>query len=89
MGYEPLPVYRGKTLFGKEAVFYPNIFRYCSLFLVVVEELHHSSLDLVKHIHSIDGWTGLYRGFGCALTSKIICWYATTKVDEVSRSLIH
>jgi hypothetical protein len=32
MGYEPLPPYRGKTLFGKETIFYPNVFRYCSLF---------------------------------------------------------
>jgi hypothetical protein len=28
MGYEPLPAYRGTNLFGKEAVYYPNVFRY-------------------------------------------------------------
>ncbi len=31
MGYEPLPAYRGKTLFGKETLFYPNVFQYRSL----------------------------------------------------------
>lgn len=28
MGYEPIPASRGKTLFGKEALYYPNFFRY-------------------------------------------------------------
>jgi hypothetical protein len=28
MGYEPLPAYRGRSLFGKEALYYPNVFRY-------------------------------------------------------------
>jgi hypothetical protein len=41
--------------------------------------------NLVKYIHNIDGFTGLYRGFGCSLLSKMICWYTTTKVDEVSK----
>ncbi len=31
MGYEPLPAYRGKNLFGKEALYYPNVFRYSTL----------------------------------------------------------
>ncbi|CAF3646874.1 unnamed protein product [Rotaria sordida] len=65
MGYEPLPAYRGKTLFGKEAVFYPNVFQY------------------LKYIHKIDGFTGLYRGFGYTLLSKVVCWYTTTKVDQL------
>lgn len=34
LGYEPLPAYRGKTLFGKETLFYPNVFRYCSLIVL-------------------------------------------------------
>ncbi|CAF1022580.1 unnamed protein product [Rotaria sordida] len=65
MGYEPLPAYRGKTLFGKEAVFYPNVFRY------------------LKYVYNADGFVGLYRGFGCSLLSKVVCWYTTTKIDEV------
>ncbi|CAF3304484.1 unnamed protein product [Rotaria socialis] len=65
MGYEPLPAYRGKTLFGKESLFYPNVFRY------------------LKYVYNIDGCTGLYRGFGCALLSKMVCWYTTTKVEEL------
>ncbi|CAF1010953.1 unnamed protein product [Adineta steineri] len=65
MGYEPLPAARGKTLFGKEAIFYPNVFRY------------------LKYIYNIDGFTGLYRGFGCSLLSKMVCWYTTTKVDQL------
>jgi len=28
MGYEPLPAYGGRSLFGKEALYYPNVFRY-------------------------------------------------------------
>ncbi|CAF1074315.1 unnamed protein product [Rotaria sp. Silwood1] len=65
MGYEPLPAYRGKTLFGKEALYHPNVFRY------------------LKYVYSIDGVVGLYRGFGCSLLSKVVCWYTTTKVDEL------
>ncbi|CAF2429929.1 unnamed protein product [Rotaria sp. Silwood2] len=64
MGYEPLPAYRGRTLFGKEAVYYPNVFRY------------------LKYVYNVDGFVGLYRGFGCSLLSKVVCWYTTTKVDE-------
>ncbi|UJR08211.1 hypothetical protein I4U23_012484 [Adineta vaga] len=60
-----LPPYRGKTLLGKEAIFYPNVFRY------------------LRYIYNIDGFTGLYRGFGCAVLSKMVCWYTTTKVDEL------
>ena len=28
IGYEPIGAQRGRTLFGKEAFFYPNVFRY-------------------------------------------------------------
>ncbi|UJR38069.1 hypothetical protein I4U23_030750 [Adineta vaga] len=28
LGYEPLPAYRATSLFGKETLYYPNIFRY-------------------------------------------------------------
>lgn len=28
LGYEPLPPFRGKSLFGKEALYYPNVLRY-------------------------------------------------------------
>jgi len=65
MGYEPLPAYRGTNLFGKEALYYPNVFRY------------------LKHVYNADGFLGLYRGFGCSLLSKVVCWYTTTKVDEL------
>ncbi|CAF2566421.1 unnamed protein product [Rotaria sp. Silwood2] len=65
MGYEPLPAYRGKTLFGKETLFYPNVFRY------------------LKYVYNIDGVMGLYRGFGCTFLSKMVCWYTTTKVDQI------
>jgi hypothetical protein len=43
-------------------------------------------LNLVKYVHSVDGFVGLYRGFGCSLLSKVVCWYTTTKVDEVDYS---
>ncbi|CAF1063675.1 unnamed protein product [Rotaria sp. Silwood1] len=65
IGYEPLPAYRGKTLFGKETLFYPNVFRY------------------LKYVYNIDGVMGLYRGFGCTLLSKLVCWYTTTQVDQL------
>ncbi|CAF3301269.1 unnamed protein product [Rotaria socialis] len=65
MGYEPLPAVRGRTLFGKEALYYPHAFRY------------------LKYVYKIDGFVGLYRGFGCSLLSKAVCWYTTTKVDEI------
>ncbi|CAF0999393.1 unnamed protein product [Adineta steineri] len=65
MGYEPLPAYRGKNLFGKETLYYPNVFRY------------------LQYIYNTDGFLGLYRGFGCSLLSKVVCWYTTTKVDEL------
>ena len=39
---------------------------------------------LVKHIYKKDGFTGLYRGFGCAFLSKMICWYTATKVEQVT-----
>lgn len=64
MGYEPLPAYRGTNIFGKELVYYPNVFRY------------------LKYVYNVDGVLGLYRGFGCSLLSKVVCWYTTTKVDE-------
>ncbi len=38
---------------------------------------------LVQYVYKADGFTGLYRGFGCSLLSKVVCWYTTTKVDEV------
>ena len=28
MGYEPIKASPGKTLFGKEVLYYPNVFRY-------------------------------------------------------------
>lgn len=65
IGYEPINPVHGRTILGKEAHFYPNIFRY------------------LKFIYNRDGFLGLYRGFGCSLASKMICWYATTKVDEI------
>ncbi|CAF0964633.1 unnamed protein product [Adineta ricciae] len=64
-GYEPLPPYRATNLFGKEALYYPNTFRY------------------LRHIYNVDGFIGLYRGFGCSLLSKVVCWYTTTKIDEL------
>ena len=86
MGYEPLPAYRGKNIFGKELVYYPNVFRYCSLICFrVVHSLR--SPHLVKYVYNVDGVLGLYRGFGCSLLSKVVCWYTTTKVDEVGRGL--
>jgi len=65
MGYEPLPAYRGTNLFGKETIYYPNVFRY------------------LRFVYNSDGLTGLYRGFGCSLMAKVVCWYTTTKVDEL------
>jgi len=65
MGYEPLPAYRSTSLFGKETLYYPNVFRY------------------LKYIYKIDGFTGLYRGFGCSFMAKFVCWYTTTKIDEI------
>lgn len=66
MGYEPLPPVQGRTLFGKEAMFYPNMFKY------------------LMHIKSVDGFLGLYRGFGCALTAKLVSWYTTTQVEKLN-----
>ena len=40
---------------------------------------------LVQYIYRTDGFLGLYRGFGCSLLGKVVCWYTTTKVDEVNR----
>ena len=40
--------------------------------------------NLVKYIYNIDGLTGLYRGFGCSVLSKMVCWYATTQIDQVN-----
>lgn len=44
IGFEPLPPYRCKTLFGKSALCLPNGFL------------------IVKHIKSVDGFIGCYRG---------------------------
>lgn len=90
MGYEPLPPVQGRTLFGKEAMFYPNMFKYCtrnsSLFRYC-EQILNCNLGLcfssVMHIKSVDGFLGLYRGFGCALTAKLVSWYTTTQVEKV------
>jgi hypothetical protein len=82
MGYEPLPAYRGTNLFGKEALYYPNVFRYRKLNFVIL--INKILLNLVKYVYKTDGFLGLYRGFGCSLLSKVVCWYTTTKVDEVN-----
>lgn len=42
LGYEPLPAYRGKTLFGKETLFYPNVFRYCKLSFLTCSSMKYS-----------------------------------------------
>ncbi|CAF1036522.1 unnamed protein product, partial [Didymodactylos carnosus] len=36
-----------------------------------------------RFVYNIDGFTGIYRGFGCSLMAKVVCWYTTTKVDEL------
>lgn len=66
MGYEPLSPVQGRTLLGKEAMFYPNMFQY------------------LMHIKSVDGVIGLYRGFGCALTTKLVSWYTTNQVEKLN-----
>lgn len=65
IGFEPIGPTPGRTIFGKNALFYPNAFRY------------------LKFIYHRDGFLGLYRGFGCSLASKMICWYTTTKIDAI------
>lgn len=66
MGYEPMPQVLGKTLFGKSAMFYPNMFQY------------------LKYIYKIDGFLGLYRGFGCALSAKLVFSIVTNKVGKMT-----
>ena len=86
MGYEPLPAYRGKNSIRTRNF----ILSQClSISLVEFSRYFSSSKkfsNLVKYIYNIDGYTGLYRGFGCSLLSKMVCWYATTKADEVNRT---
>ena len=83
MGYEPFPAYRAKNLLGKEVWYYPNVFRYRSLKLIFLLHVEISRFHLVKFIYNTDGFLGFYRGFGYSLLSKVVCWYTTTKVDEV------
>jgi len=42
---------------------------------------------LVKHIYSVDGFTGLFRGYGCAVLAKAVAVYTTAKVDAVKANL--
>jgi hypothetical protein len=46
--------------------------------------IEKNCLNLVKYVYDVDGFVGLYRGFGCSLLSKVVCWYTTTKVDDVN-----
>jgi len=41
----------------------------------------------VKHIYSVDGFTGLFRGYGCAVLAKAVAVYTTAKVDAVKANL--
>lgn len=40
-------------------------------------------LRYLKHIYSVDGFTGLFRGYGCAVLAKAVAVYTTAKVDAL------
>lgn len=37
----------------------------------------------LKHIYNVDGFFGLFRGYGCAVLAKAVAVYTTAKVDEL------
>lgn len=37
----------------------------------------------LKHIYNVDGFLGLFRGYGCAVLAKAVAVYTTAKVDEL------
>lgn len=76
----------GKTIFGKETMFYPNALKYSKFlrFDVATNSMFrcfHS--HPVKYVYQKEGFRGFYRGFGCSVMSTVLCFYTTSKVDEV------
>lgn len=66
IGYEPLPPYRAKSLFGfgPTRMYLPGAFTY------------------VRYIYTVDGFSGLFRGLGCYVASGLAHRYTSGLVQQ-------
>ncbi|KAI0983625.1 hypothetical protein GJ496_002795 [Pomphorhynchus laevis] len=66
LGYEPLPPYKAKSLFGfgSTRMYLPGVFTY------------------MRYIYIVDGPSGLFRGLGCSIVNGIVMRWTNSFTKE-------
>lgn len=85
LGYEPIKPRMGKTLFGRPALIYPNVFEYgelnCEISALLLVSNKTDQLP-AGYIRKTDGLAGCYRGLTPRLIGSFLGTFAAERIAD-------